>query len=274
MFRLLFLLFRAAPYMILLLTPFSVLFSVGYQFVDVPQTPTVMPIRDVQGLENSLLPEWVRTEDGILLWAASMETYTINPIVQKISDTMDNRELKDVYVPLVSRADVEAWSEDKSFTGLSSRCVLVHYDSDEIRRDFPEYLAFRLNNSDPFGSKLFLDSSPSPMSFTTSDNDSDVHFGMERDVVDQFLQQGFRDVMVVRAGSKPLSKAEAAIQAIVWVMLAGGSLLWIRKRRRKAAAEAAAEEQRAEAALEGIRAGIRAAVRDALAAQSAGRGDG
>lgn len=254
MFQLLNLTRRVLPYLITGLALLFLLTGIATLFTTVPAAPALMTMAELRDTPLKQLPPWVEVRDAHVFWPGAAVVVSKN---QRTGEKVGNNA---VVVPLFDSESLARWGSNSPLPSAASG-YLMKLPWDAVRRDHPR-VALKLEQGR--GGDLIKESAASrTVSFEPADAAVQFAFGPEKSVIQEMHTLGFRDVVGVIPGSKPLLKGQAAAAVIFGLFLLTAGVLWIRRRRRSAEAESFADHQ-ARAAARGASAGASQSIRNAV----------
>jgi hypothetical protein len=228
-----------------------------------PETQaTTVTLKDVEARSELPKQQWLRLTDGYLVWPHTKELVTTRK--KRGSGEVTSVQTKTIYVPLVSKALLDAWRQqgtDRPFPSSKIR-VFVKMEPAAVQKDFPQDAA-ELSNQQVDPDRLKVQTAVSGLAGSLQDEDKVVREGLSKDAAG--LDP--KGVLVLRYGEQPPTKG-AMVGGGVVMLLLGLALavpLVLRLACGKAAAPAGGGGLH-QAVLAGFEDGVRASVRGAVAA--------
>ncbi|MEO1524207.1 MAG: hypothetical protein AAFX06_02170 [Planctomycetota bacterium] len=218
--------FKPFPYIGIFLGACWLMQATSVMTQDKPEGPVKMSLADLERSSADNLPEWVHIADGIPYWPEAGAVYR---------EKDGKRTNEKLLVPLLSEATRRAWPNTSSDLGTG---FLLEFSWDELRfADSELARAFAPTATEEQLAEHLAAKELTPFPVSFDPIESDVAYlilsGAEKMAVEEMKNAGFRDVIIVRPGSKPLTSEEAPALAVVGMLFTLGGVYWIYRRCKK-----------------------------------------
>ena len=219
------LLLKIAPYVLLVFFSIAALGGIS-QAIWGPKTAAGMSCSQIESTALSDLPGWVVVKDAQILWRESITQY------REKGDVRINEKL---IVPILSAGAMQSWG---TFKAGRQTLLVAEIPFSELQEKYPKLAAAAS------GSKTDLTDADLPKFGSLNlhiAGRNQLAGGITKDAVNQWMtQNGFSESAIIPLDKKPPTASESFSGAVFAGLCAGGNVIWIRRRRRKAREQAAA----------------------------------